>query len=416
MEGVERSFEIARAARELPGVVLTAHSASGNFRYSKAIGPHTLNSSISDNISPDAVFWIASCTKLITTVAALQCVERGLFSLDEDVTRILPEFRYKDILTGISQNGKSILTKSTKPITLRHHLSHSSGISYDHFNPLLAKYRELQGRSIALTRSGSVVEAYDYPLLFELGTSWDYGAGVDWAGVMVERANNISLEEYMRQNIWSRLNMTSTTFRINDRLDLRARMPAMSRREGGIHSLFGTSPNPDGEVVYTDAPVWHENRDGDCGGAGLHSNAHDFQKVLDSLCANDTVFLKADTVDMMFRPQLSDASKSALAKAPLIPEVNNVLGGGLPQGHEMSWGLGGLLNLIDLPTGRAKGSLCWFGLPNLTWWIDRYKGISGAYMSALIPPGDPKSNKYFAIFESAIYGRLERSGKMRDSS
>lgn len=64
--------------------------------------------------------WIASCTKLMTTVAAMQCVERGLLSLDSDITDVLPEFKGIQILKGFDEStGKPILVDSKKTITLR---------------------------------------------------------------------------------------------------------------------------------------------------------------------------------------------------------------------------------------------------------------------------------------------------------
>lgn len=68
----------------------------------------------------DATMWIASCTKMMTTVAAMQCVERGLLSLDADVSEILPELKGLEILTGFDDAAnKPILIPNKKPITLR---------------------------------------------------------------------------------------------------------------------------------------------------------------------------------------------------------------------------------------------------------------------------------------------------------
>jgi len=68
----------------------------------------------------DATFIMASCTKLMTSIAAMQCVERGQVTLDEEVSRILPELKGLDIITGFKESGEPILVKSTIPITLRY--------------------------------------------------------------------------------------------------------------------------------------------------------------------------------------------------------------------------------------------------------------------------------------------------------
>lgn len=71
----------------------------------------------------NAAMWLASCTKFPTTIAAMQCVEKGLFTLDEDVGRIMPELKGMDVITGFEtgKDGKekAVLVKNTKPITLR---------------------------------------------------------------------------------------------------------------------------------------------------------------------------------------------------------------------------------------------------------------------------------------------------------
>lgn len=93
-----------------------------SFAYSKAIG---VRSSIPENASKplgsDTVLALASCTKLMTAIAALQCVEHGLFDLDEDVGRLLPELgEGKEIISAFDDiTGKATLTPKSKPISMR---------------------------------------------------------------------------------------------------------------------------------------------------------------------------------------------------------------------------------------------------------------------------------------------------------
>lgn len=70
-------------------------------------------------LSIDAIMGLASCTKLLTSVAAMQCVERGLWKLDDDIAPILPELAKLEILTGFDAAGKPITTQRKNPITLR---------------------------------------------------------------------------------------------------------------------------------------------------------------------------------------------------------------------------------------------------------------------------------------------------------
>jgi CubicO group peptidase (beta-lactamase class C family) len=93
---------------------------AADFYYSKAFGVHSLKET--DPVQPlqlDATFFYASSTKLLTSIAALQCVQAGQFTLDEDITRLMPEFKDVQILKGFNETGEPILVDSLKTITLR---------------------------------------------------------------------------------------------------------------------------------------------------------------------------------------------------------------------------------------------------------------------------------------------------------
>lgn len=105
-------------------------------------------------------------------------------------------------------------------------MTHSSGLSYDIFDPRLMKWRA--SRKEGLSKGKTLQEKYTFPLLFEPGTSWSYGVGLDWAGQMVERVNGgMSLGEYMKAHIWSPLGINDMTFHLDQRPDLRGQLSDM---------------------------------------------------------------------------------------------------------------------------------------------------------------------------------------------
>jgi CubicO group peptidase (beta-lactamase class C family) len=107
--------------RDLPGMVMTAQGRNGKLNYTKAIGTMTLNKGPKQPMELDSTFWLASMAKLVTSIAALQSVDCGHFTLDEDVTRILPEFRGVQILKGFNDDtGEPILVPAKNKITLRY--------------------------------------------------------------------------------------------------------------------------------------------------------------------------------------------------------------------------------------------------------------------------------------------------------
>ncbi|KAM0149973.1 hypothetical protein ACHAPG_009102 [Botrytis cinerea] len=409
MSNFQNIIREACSSRDIAGAILVGGDSSGKFYYAKAFGSQSLKDP-SKPMNLDSVMWFASCTKLFTTIAALQCVERELLDLDGDITEILPEFKGVQILTGFDEeSGKPVLIDNHKTITLRHLLTHSSGLSYDVFDPLLSRYTEYISEGSPMPTDGEILvkERFKFPLLFAPGESWNYGVGIDWAGQMVERVNgNISLERYFRKNIWEPLGIENITFHPTQHPEIFSKLIAMSKREGGI-TRYGTTDNATGKAQYT-SQVPFDPATKDCqGGAGTFGSPVDYFKCLQSICANDGKLLKSETVDEMFKAQLSEASRKGLMKALSVPEVNEVFGA-FPKGLKADWGLGGIMNLEDIG-GRSKGSIAWGGYPNLQWWINRKDGMCGIWGSQLIPPGDPKTNRLVTAFEEEMYRKVSVS-------
>ncbi|KAG4439128.1 hypothetical protein IFR05_005415 [Cadophora sp. M221] len=405
-QSFEQRMQEAVETREIPGAVLVAGDKEGKFRYERAFGYRSLKDpSNPDPMKLDAVMWVASCTKLPTTIAALQCVERGLLKLDEDITGILPEFKGVQILTGFEDdengNDKPVLVENTQAITLGHLLTHSSGLTCDIFNPVMARYRKWQNKATELNIKMDLKEAFFYPLLFAPGEAWEYSVGIDWAGWMVERVTNTSLEDYVQRNIWAPLGVKGFTFFPKTRPDLMARMTDMSDREGDL-TMFGTAADPNGKMVHHGGQeLWNSAVETCSGGAGSYGAPLDYHELLHSILADDGKLLKTGMVDEMFKPQLTDASRAALMETLKEPEINNALGG-VPYGTKCDWGIGGMMLLQDL-VGRKKGTILWCGYPNLMWFIDRVGGMAGIYGSQINPPGDQKTIELFNEWEKELY-------------
>jgi hypothetical protein len=117
--------------------------------------------------------------------------------------------------------------------------------------------------------------------------------------------------------------------------------------------------------------------------------------------------LKQESLDEMFKPQLSHSSQAYLMELLKIPELNDSMGLSMPMGTKLNHGLAGMLCLNDIEGRRRSGTMFWSGLPNLFWFSDRKAGMCGMYASQLIPTGDPKSISLFAHFEVAMYDRAK---------
>jgi CubicO group peptidase (beta-lactamase class C family) len=355
-------------------------------------------------VSIDTVVWLASCSKLVTAIAALQCVERGLFTLDDaaDVDRLLPEWKDLDVLTGFSEDQKPLLQPAKEKITLRRLLTHTSGIGYDFMHPLLIQWRQSRGEERLAMRT-PITEGFMHPLVFEPGSAWTYGGGLDLVGLMVARANNSTLEAYMRLNIFDVLGMDDTTFHPNDRGNLIKRLMPMTHRVASGELVDGIGENP-GLLVPLDPTD-------DFGGAGLFGTAPDYLKLLKSLLHNDGRILKPPSVDALFTPCLTKEQLAMLQFMQSIPEVAAITtpgepAHGQPGAGDWTHSVGGMIGLHASDDGLKPGWLRWGGAPNLTWWVDRNGGTCGIFATQLYPPGEMKYAFLSKLFQREVVGHF----------
>lgn len=336
-------------------------------------------------MAPDAIFWLASMTKLVTTIAAMQMVEAGKLSLDDPVRDVLPELAHPEVLNGFDEAGRPILGPAHRAITLRHLLTHMSGIGYDTMNPNLLRARGVQGPPPMTTMA-----SLHGPLVFQPGEGWEYGASIDWAGLLLERASGLPLNQYFTQNIFEPLGMKDTGF------DVHVRAPA---RTSGMHVR-----QPDQSVLPIPSMIgvpadWEYFS----GGAGMCGTAGDYTRLLRMLLGRGQLgaarILDRETVDAMWRNQAGDIPAGRVGTA--IPQI-------LPfdplPGMDGQWSLLGVLNPHDLPGRRPAGSASWVGAGGTMFWLDRKTDLCGVLLAQILPFGDPALARVQRAFEATAYG------------
>ncbi|KAF5339239.1 hypothetical protein D9758_013306 [Tetrapyrgos nigripes] len=384
-----------RTKQTMPPVVIMAKNASGTIDIKEHYGfLSTKHDSLP--IDFDSTMWIASCTKLPTTVAAMQLVEKGLVDLDEDITRVLPEWKDRQILTGFEEGtGKPILRPSVKEMTLRH---------------VPRTFIDAFERNGVWYHDESVVGAQDHsllPLLFEPGEGWFYGFSIDWAGTVVERISGCtSLGEYFAKHIWGPLGLDEKAWTFhpqNDDFKKHSRVEMQVRQPDGSLKTIEKIPLPIPGLGDSTGEY-------DSGGAGLYMKPLDYFRMLESLMRNDEVLLKKETRDMMFMPQLEDnkyiMESNELMDKMLAPGSLHLQLIGLPLGTQVNWGLGGMLMMDTVEGMRKKGTIWWGGMPNLVWLIDPYSQLTGFFATQMFPPGD--TGKTVNQFEKALYEELNK--------
>lgn len=322
-------------SQQLPGAVLLSTNSSGSSVYSQCFGTTSLESSKSWPLTTDTFFWIASCTKLLASISALQLVERDLVKLDDPVAPILPELANPDIITGFNSDGSPNIVKAKNPITLRHLITHTSGLAYEFLHPnILAwwKWRGVNPQDFA----GDIKKFYSAPLVFEPGTSWTYSPGLDWAGILISRLTKVDqLGDYLKEHIFKPLGISSkdaafrqsglglTAAAINERW---AHLTIRLQRNGEAN-VFKTSY--EGKIASFPPIRTFEPMD-DMGGGGLLTTPASYIKVLTSILLNDGKLLRPETVDTLFKPAIGDASRATLLEQ-MVPQVGGrMFTGGLP--------------------------------------------------------------------------------------
>ncbi|KAK1067287.1 hypothetical protein LTR74_006491 [Friedmanniomyces endolithicus] len=334
-------------------------------------------------IQPDAVFALASQTKLLTTIAALHTVDAGLFALDDDVCSKLPELASQPILKGFDDNNKPILVERKNGITLRQLLTHSAGAAYDGMNPLLIKYHAQRGLKPGI--GPTVAERFGIPLA--------YSGSIDWAGKLVERLTDSTLDEYFKR-LFEPLGAKSITFWPDRNPDLKDKVLGIAVR------------TPDRKLIPNTEPTLNTGSTDCFGGHGGFSSMSDYLLVQRSILANDGKLLRPETVEMMFQPQLQAGSKRDLMAFMASPMGAYVIGEWAP-GLELDWGLGGMLVMRDDVGRRKKGTLSWGGMTNPFWLIDREAGLALTFGTQVFPPGDKGVE---GMISAAEYGVYEMAG------
>ncbi|TRX92059.1 hypothetical protein FHL15_006926 [Xylaria flabelliformis] len=337
---------------------------------------------------PDSISWLASMTKLATAVILLQLVERGVVALDDDLSSILPDLAALPVLRGFDDDGKPILETHGRAITLRHLLSHALGIGVDMADPDLIRWSKATDRSI--NYMSYTLDGIKTPLKFAPGEGWYYGTAYDWAGQLLTRLTGSPLSSYMRDNIFEPLDMTSTGFQVDAIPDSANRRLAFAVSEDGI-----LKPGP--------SPFAATKGEIEAGGSGLFSAPADYARLLQGVLANKV--LKPETTDLLFAPQLNDAQRGILMAIAAYTHDGG-FAPELPPDSPLDHGLGGLLNMQDVPGKRRAGSLMWSGATNGRWWIDRTTGVAGAVFTQVEPHGNSVVVRIYDQLERAVYRAL----------
>jgi CubicO group peptidase (beta-lactamase class C family) len=372
---LDEALTAAVTRKDVPGVVAMAANRGG-LVYQGAFGMADV--AHARPMTLDAILRIASMTKAITSVAAMQLVERGRIGLDDPVEKYLPDLAHLSVFESFdSRTGAYTVRPVTKTLTVRNLLTHTSGLGYNFTSPIVRDFKPRDGERYAAG-----------PLLFEPGERWLYGTSTDWVGRLVESVSGKTLDEYFRERILGPLGMSDTLFNVPE--NKYSRLVTVHRRQSdGTLVEQANQPTP---------AVTEFN-----GGGGLSSTAGDYIRFMRMLLNHGQLggvrILSADTVALMGRNHIGELGVGALKTA--MPERSNDFTF-INDGRD-KWGLGFLITTAHVTGKRSAGSLSWGGINNTYFWIDPARGVAGVIMMQFLPFADAKALALYDAFERGVY-------------
>lgn len=374
------ALQAAVERHDTAGVVVVAANRGGTI-YEGAFG--RAETGAARAMTLDAIFRSASMTKAITSAALMQFVEQGAVSLDDPVAKFFPEFAHPMVFASFDPATRDYtLRPATTAITVRHLLTHTSGLGYGFTSATLRDFKPREGEKYAID-----------PLLFEPGTDWVYGSGVDWAGRLVEQLSGQNLEDYFQARFFGPLKMTDTSYNVPS--EKHARLVNIHRREADGRLTEQPREQPRVATQFN-------------GGGGLYCTAGDYVRFLRMLLNRGELdgarVLAAETVTLMEQNHIGAVGVRALKSAmPNLSSDFNFVADGRDK-----WGLGFQITADAIPGKRSAGSLSWGGIFNTFFWYDPHRDVAGVIMMQSLPFVEPRALEVYDMFERGVYRLLER--------
>ena len=345
-------------AGDVAGVV-AAVARDGKLVYFEALGQRDLQTR--DPMPEDALFRLYSMTRSITSTAAMILWEEGKFQLDDPVATYLPQFADQRVFVDAGAPDMSQTRARRGDITIRHLLTHTSGIG-SRSSPI---YRAERVRLRSITLPQMVDNAARVPLFEDPGTRFRYGISTTMLGRLIEIWSGMPLEQFLDERVFEPLGLSDTVFWADrDRAD---RLATVYRRDNASGAL---NPHVIEEIPFTEPPTLIE------GGVGLLSSTMDFlrfsQMFLNRGELGGTRVLRPETVEMMTRNHIPDS---------VLPLGTR----GYMAGS--GWGLG--FNVVldssayTFPVG--EGEYWWDGSAGTRFSIDPEHGIITVIMAQVSP-------------------------------
>ena len=335
-------------------------------------------------VDDNTLFRIASMTKAITSTCIYQLIDKGILSLDTNLKDFFPEISDKKVIRGFDDNGDQILSDVSNDINIGHLLTHTSGFAYEIWNESIAKLVERGDLQRAFANNEEFLKA---PLIFEPGTNWEYGIGIDWLGVLIEKISECSLQEYMQANIFEPLEMANTSYDLD------------KSKHSRVAKVYGRNGDEYFEMPF-EVP---EKSSFYSGGGNLISSLDDYSKFLKIFLNSGKGSQEQILSESSISSMLSSLNEELVMKKMLtqVPMLSNDVAF-FPTSTK-SWSPGFMVNHEDIKSGRPKNSSGWAGLFNSFFWIDPKNEIAALILMQMLPFSEDGCFTTLQEFEASIY-------------
>ena len=384
-EGIKRIdafFADEIAGDRLPGAVL-AVAKNGKLVMYKSYG--YLNKAANEPMPLNAIFNLASMTKVMTAVGALTFYEEGKLPLNAPLSNWYPQF--KEMKLGVvGEDGKLTAVAAKRPITVQDLMRHTNGLTYGaRGNTPVHKLFPPASATAALTYSGTefMDKLATIPLLYEPGTVWDYGFGIDVVGLVQEKIANKPLGAVLQERVWSKVGMPDTTFQVADKNRARLAQPL---------PIDPISGKPQKISILTDKVKF------DCGGSCAFSTAADYirfgQMMLNGGVLGGKRVLGPQTIALMTSNHLNQ-------------DIRNDVGGTEPGRVGYGFGLGVAVRMekgLSAINGNV-GDYTWNGANGTIFWVDPKENMVVVMMAAA--PGEIRKIHREKV-NALVYGAIEK--------
>lgn len=344
-------------------------------------------------VTEDTIFRIYSMSKPLTGVALMTLYEDGAFSLDDPVTKFVPEFAGLKVLEGMDANGQPILAETDHVPTMRELMSHTAGFGYGlgGDDPVNKAFRD-QAVLGSPDLDTYISKVAGIPLLFQPGSDWSYSTAVDVQGYIIQKISGKPFGQYLQDEIFAPLGMTDTAFYVPD-----------SKRDR-FSDVF-TRDAETGDQTPLDGPRFAYREGGvgmEAGGHGLVSTLGDYARFCQMMVSGGELdgarILRPETVDLM--------------RTNVLPESFHLFSDGTSvnpdrAGHGFGLDFGVLVDPSATGTKMPAGTYYWGGAAGTWFWIDPVNDLFFIGMVQLFPAGS-MDNSFRKEAGDLVYEALQK--------